>query len=124
MSQRRRVIVTELAPVDSQGRYRIEYPVAFRSAIGTKMVSVVSIRMYNTLSSQFDISFTLHADFALETDNRYDGFITFADHYFQPVDLSVSNSPQHFYIWFKNLSPDVIDFSSYKFVLTINCYFD
>ena len=128
--QRRRLVVTEELPIAYNGKYRIGVPQAFRSATGHKIIQVCSARVYNTATSQFDVSFTLHADFAEEASNRYDGFISTADQYFSPEEFSskhfpIINSAQDFHIWFKYFGTNAaIDFSNYKFIVILRFFFD
>ena len=94
------MVVTQNTPINqSDGHFEIEYQNDFVGA-RTKRLNVVSCRVFNTITSQEDISFTIHGDFAEETDNRYDGFISFANSYFNPVGYVNRNTPQFFHIWF------------------------
>ena len=124
MEERIRVVVTQNTPINpSDGHFEIEYPNAFVGARNRRL-NVVSCRVFNTITSQEDISFTIHGDFAKETDNRYDGFISFANSYFNPVGYIIRNTPQFFHIWFKVLGTDVVNFYNYSFVLTIELFYE
>ena len=123
MSQRLRVIVTQNSPINHDGHFIIEVPQVFAGA-KTRNLNAVSCRVFNTTTFQEDISFTVHGDFAREADNKYDGFISFANSYFNPVSFEIRNTPQFFKVWFKVLGTNVVDFSNYSFVLTIELYYE
>ena len=124
MEQRIWNVVTQNTPINlSNGHFEIEYPNSFVGARNRRL-NVVSCREFNTITSQEDISFTIHADFSKETDNRYDGFFSFSNSYFNPVSYIIRNSPQFFHIWFKVLGTDVVNFNDYAFVLTTELFYE
>ena len=81
MSMQRSIVdVTEQnLQLNYENKFQIEYPKAFECAIGPKHVNVVECRVFNNTTWQEDISFSLHADFAHEADNRYDCYVSLAN---------------------------------------------
>ena len=100
-----------------------QYPLPFNQAKGEKIVRVISCRIFNP-DGQEDIAITLHADFAVEAYNYYDGFVTFSNHYFREHDFIVRNPTQFFNVWFKVLSDEPFDFTGWRFVLELELLYN
>jgi hypothetical protein len=103
--------------------FKNEFPVVFKQATGEKFVRVVACRVYNTYGQE-DIAITLHADFADEEYNKYDGFITFCNHYFREHDFIIQGARQFFNISFKVLSDEEFNFEGWKFVLELEMHYE
>ena len=124
MPQRLRVVVTETsATLLHDGHYRYEYPTSFMCASGIKNVVVSNAYVYNATELKFDVSFSLHADFAREADNRYDGYVSLTNFNFKSKDYDVIGNPQFFYFWFKFLGNTTVDFTDYKFIIELDLYY-
>ena len=124
MSQRLRVVVTEnSSELLPDGHYRYAYPTSFMCASGIKKVIVSNAYVYNATELKFDVSFSLHADFAFEADNRYDGYVSLTNFNFKSKDYDVIGNPQFFYFWFKFLSSTTVDFTNYRFIIELDLYY-
>jgi hypothetical protein len=99
--------------------FRNEYPREFMSARTKKSIRVISCKIYSP-AFQEDISISLHADFAYEINNRYDGYVMFCESTNYIREFEVIGQQQFFNIWFKVLGQDVIpNINQYKFLLEI-----
>ena len=123
MSQRRRIILTEQSATKlDDGKYYYDYPYEFQGK-QNKIINVIQAYVYNVDLGKFDISFSFHADFAFEKDNRYDGYVSLTNYNFKTISFHEDRQTQGFKFWFKVLSDLPVDLTNFKFIIEVECLF-